>query len=114
MTNATEIIDDPKTHYEYQKKWIESISYDWKSDSRFCTKAIPNIRTYSCFDSDKLYWFFLSTYDATNLAWGIDGKSNEIKNYQIGVLFLPRPLIGADHFPLKDKKTNKNPILKLP
>lgn len=105
----------PKTHYDYQKKFLDEITHDWKSDSRFCTKAIPNIRTYSCFDSEKLYWFFLSTYDATKSAWGEDDpKSNSIKNYQVGVVFLPRPLIGADHFPLKAKKNSKCPVFKLP
>lgn len=105
-----------KSMYKNQT-WIKNQFYQWKSDSRFCTKAIPNIKSYSCFDSEKLYWFMLTTHNASKSAWGYNRERDDgfqINNYEVGVAFCPQTILSADYFPLKPEEGNQNPIFKLP
>ncbi|XP_013100398.2 probable tyrosyl-DNA phosphodiesterase [Stomoxys calcitrans] len=91
-----------------KQPWLTSYLHQWTSKLRHRSQAMPHIKSYTRFDLEKksMYWFMLTSANLSKAAWGSFNKNANIQaclriaNYEVGVLFLPRFVIGEDTFPL--------------
>lgn len=119
----------------HQKQlWLNDFFYQWRSDCRYRSKAMPHIKTYARWSEKKLFWFILTSANLTKSAWGTMSKSKtsptlRLSNYEAGVLFLPKFVTNTTYFsidasdistplfpslydiPLKKYGTNDTPFL---
>nr|XP_018903463.1 PREDICTED: probable tyrosyl-DNA phosphodiesterase [Bemisia tabaci] len=102
------------------QSWLDKRLYQWKSDSKFRSKAMPHIKTYCCVSPNHKFasWFLMTSANLSKAAFGSVTKKDGalmIRSYEAGVLFLPQYLIDSDVFPLEGSGINEeNLILPLP
>ncbi|GLH16808.1 Putative tyrosyl-DNA phosphodiesterase [Gryllus bimaculatus] len=108
-------------HTHSKQTWFTSFLYQWKSDVRFRTKAVPHIKTYTRMSpcGSRLAWFHLSSANLSKAAWGMNKKTKTsgtgvfMMSYEAGVLFLPEILINKPVFSV-GKSDDKTPPFPLP
>lgn len=89
--------------------WITGIMHQWKADVTRRTRIMPHIKTYTRFHEDKLYWFLLTSANLSKSSWGIYTYGRlAMWNFELGVLFLPRLVIGADFFPMNQANSSNS------
>ncbi|KAK6638251.1 hypothetical protein RUM44_008680 [Polyplax serrata] len=85
--------------------WLEKYLWQWRSDSRYRSKAVPHIKTYGKMSPDgkEIFWFLLTSANLSKAAWGKQNKTGgiNIMSYEAGVLYLPKLMIGKDVFTIK-------------
>lgn len=98
-----------------KQKWIERYMYQWKANQRFRSRAMPHIKTYARWTDKQLHWFLLTSANTSKSAWGRILKRNflSISNVEAGVLFLPKFVIGREHFSTEDCPMEKIPVFPL-
>lgn len=80
------------------------LNSQWKCKTRHRNAAMPHIKTYCRWTDDKLGWFCLTSANLSKAAWGAYNKTGNferplrINNWEAGVLFLPKFVIGKDYF----------------
>jgi len=96
-----------------KQPWLQNMMYQWKSDSRQRTRAMPHIKTYCRISPDrtKLAWFLLTSANLSKAAWGKLNKARDrlnLMSWEAGVLFLPKymGLPGQETF-----QVSKNPAV---
>lgn len=81
-----------------QQPWLKSYLQQWKADKRHRTRAIPHHKCYTRFNVEEqcVYWYVLTSANLSKMAWGTWtwDYSLIIGNYEAGVLFLPRFVVG--------------------
>lgn len=90
-----------KTHLK--QSWLENYLYNWRSESRSRSKAMPHIKSYTRISPDdtKAAYFILTSANVSKAAWGSvnkAGDSCQIQSYEAGVLLLPKFVNGKDFF----------------
>ncbi|CAD1475223.1 unnamed protein product, partial [Heterotrigona itama] len=87
-----------------KQEWI----IQWKATRTARDKAIPHIKSYTRISPDykKIPWFVLTSANLSKAAWGMDGKSFYIMNYEAGV-------IGSTTFPIKEEEDGV-PVFPIP
>lgn len=99
-----------------KQPWLKEHLYQWKAKDRHRLQAMPHIKTYCRWSDKGLYWFVLTSANLSKAAWGAFNKSAKIEpvfrinNYEAGVLFLPKFVIGKDLFPMKGFKDEDPPF----
>ncbi|XP_073834571.1 tyrosyl-DNA phosphodiesterase glaikit isoform X1 [Musca autumnalis] len=91
-----------------KQPWLKSYLHQWTSKLRHRSRAMPHIKSYTRFNLEEksVYWFILTSANLSKAAWGSFNKNTNIQaclriaNFEAGVLFLPRFVIGEDTFPL--------------
>ncbi|XP_075154610.1 tyrosyl-DNA phosphodiesterase glaikit [Haematobia irritans] len=91
-----------------KQPWLKPYLHQWTSKLRYRSQAMPHIKSYTRYNLDdkSIYWFLLTSANLSKAAWGSFNKNANIQaclriaNYEVGVLFLPRFVIGEDTFPL--------------
>ncbi|XP_046686280.1 probable tyrosyl-DNA phosphodiesterase [Homalodisca vitripennis] len=105
-----------KTHEK--QPWLQQYLYQWKSDSRNRTRAMPHIKTYCRVSPDlsQLAWFHLTSANLSKAAWGSLTKAGAISilSYEAGVLFLPKFVVGSNSFPIKEEVAGDMPVFPMP
>nr|XP_012138389.1 PREDICTED: probable tyrosyl-DNA phosphodiesterase isoform X1 [Megachile rotundata] len=99
-----------------KQEWIESYMYQWKATRTARDKAMPHIKSYTRFSPDmkKIPWFVLTSANLSKAAWGTVGKdSHYIMNYEGGVIFIPKFIIGSTTFPVQEEE-NGVPVFPIP
>ncbi|KAK3912577.1 putative tyrosyl-DNA phosphodiesterase [Frankliniella fusca] len=105
----------------YQKKvhekqtWLRNYLFQWQSNGRFRTRAMPHIKSYARMSPccSYLSWFLLTSANLSKAAWGTETKSTlpgrglRILSYEAGVLFLPNFLVEDNVFKLENTRTSK-------
>ncbi|KAG5361408.1 Tyrosyl-DNA phosphodiesterase 1 [Yarrowia sp. E02] len=94
--------DTHKKQYVYMKDRMNV----WKADSKFRTRAMPHIKTYTRFTrAGKLRWVLLTSANISKYAWGSVTASKDAKfsipSWELGVLLFPQA-VGKAVFELKD------------
>ncbi len=81
--------------------WLQSYLYQWRSESRNRTRALPHIKSYLRYsEEDGLYWFCLTSANLSRSAWGSYNKSSKsesmlnINSYEAGVVFFPQIMVS--------------------
>ncbi|KAJ4441092.1 hypothetical protein ANN_10942 [Periplaneta americana] len=112
-----------RTHEK--QEWFRKFLFEWKSDRRHRSKAMPHIKTYARVSpcGRHLAWFHLTSANLSKAAWGRvqepkgkgGGPGLYIMSYEAGVLFLPKLLVNESVFNLEGSATSeKNPPFPLP
>lgn len=106
-----------KTHAK--QPWLNDYLYQWKSDARHRSQAMPHIKTYTRVSPDikRIAWFHLTSANMSKAAWGTRRKNGGIyiMSYEAGVLFLPKFVTGSTYFPLDESVAeNGTPVFPLP
>ncbi|XP_067639085.1 probable tyrosyl-DNA phosphodiesterase [Eurosta solidaginis] len=91
-----------------KQPWLRGHLFQWCSKQRHRSQAMPHIKTYTRMklEDQSIYWFMLTSANLSKAAWGAFNKNVNISpclrimNYEAGVLFLPKFVIGEDTFPL--------------
>ncbi|XP_037921101.1 probable tyrosyl-DNA phosphodiesterase isoform X2 [Hermetia illucens] len=102
-----------------KQPWLKAYLYQWKAKGRHREHAMPHIKTYFRYSERGLHWFVLTSSNLSRSAWGAfyrqvrTGLELSIYNYEAGVLFLPKFVIGKDVFPL-DKAKDGDPPFPMP
>ncbi|KAK9297067.1 hypothetical protein QLX08_009088 [Tetragonisca angustula] len=98
-----------------KQEWIVSYMCQWKATQTARDKAIPHIKSYTRISPDykKIPWFVLTSANLSKAAWGMDGKSFYIMNYEAGVVFIPHFVIGSTTFPIKEEEDGV-PVFPIP
>ncbi|PSN34604.1 putative tyrosyl-DNA phosphodiesterase [Blattella germanica] len=117
----------PYSRRTHEKQlWFRKFLFEWKSDKRHRSKAMPHIKTYSRVSpcGRHLSWFHLTSANLSKAAWGkiqeAKGKNGTtglyIMSYEAGVLFLPKLLVNEQVFRLDGdiKGPDHNPPFPLP
>lgn len=101
-----------------KQPWLKQHLFQWKSKERHRNQAMPHIKTYARWTERGLYWFLLTSANMSKAAWGAYNKSAKIeaplriRNYEAGVLFLPKFVLKSmNYFPLEQ---DKNGVPKFP
>lgn len=89
-----------------KQPWLKDYLQQWKSSDRFRSRAMPHIKSYTRFnlEDQSVYWFVLTSANLSKAAWGCFNKNSNIQpclriaNYEAGVLFLPRFVVGLVRF----------------
>lgn len=85
-----------------RQPWLRLYLQHWRSDKRHRTHAMPHHKCYTRFNLEKrcIYWYLLTSANLSKTAWGIwtEDHSLKIGNWEAGVLFLPRIVVGLIHF----------------
>lgn len=94
--------------------WLKEYLYQWRSDCRYRSKAMPHIKTYARWSEKKLFWFILTSANLSRAAWGSLSKSKtspslRINNFEAGVLFLPKFISNTRYFSM-DKDDRSTPL----
>ena len=91
-----------------KQPWLADFMHRWESPHCGRTHAAPHIKSYmrySPFASNlRCPWFLLTSANLSKAAWGsLDrtGKSLMIRSYEMGVLFLPKFVLGEKHLHFK-------------
>ncbi|XP_026481954.1 probable tyrosyl-DNA phosphodiesterase [Ctenocephalides felis] len=106
-----------------EQKWIQNILCQWVSDKRHRSRCMPHIKTYCrvagsalAEKPEGLRWFLLTSANMSKNAWGsmpyYRKNTFQIGSYEIGVLFLPKFVLGTDLLPLTDSK--EGPAFPMP
>ncbi|CAD7091212.1 unnamed protein product [Hermetia illucens] len=102
-----------------KQPWLKAHLHQWKAKGRHRDRAMPHIKTYFRYSEKGLHWFVLTSANLSKAAWGAFNKNVKIEpvlrifNYEAGVLFLPKFVIGKDVFPL-DKVRDGDPPFPMP
>lgn len=104
-----------RDYYESQL-WLNNHLYQWRADCRHRSRAVPHIKTYCRAADKKMFWFMLTSANLSESAWGKlnpNATSLFIRNYEAGVLFLPKFVTKTDYFSMdeSDRTTPKFPSL---
>ncbi|XP_033609930.1 probable tyrosyl-DNA phosphodiesterase isoform X2 [Cryptotermes secundus] len=102
----------PYSRRTHEKQaWFRNFLFEWKSDKRHRSKAMPHIKTYARVSpcGRHLAWFHLTSANLSKAAWGKlqepKGKGGSpglyIMSYEAGVLFLPKLLVNEPVFTLE-------------
>ncbi|KAM7350262.1 tyrosyl-DNA phosphodiesterase glaikit [Cochliomyia hominivorax] len=91
-----------------KQPWLKNYLHQWSSKLRHRSHAMPHIKSYTRFSLEErsIYWFILTSANLSKAAWGSYNKNVNISpclriaNYEVGVMFLPKFVIGEDTFPL--------------
>ncbi|XP_043527863.1 probable tyrosyl-DNA phosphodiesterase isoform X2 [Frieseomelitta varia] len=106
-------------NYSFQlhskQEWITSFMCQWKATRTARDKAVPHIKSYTRISPDykRIPWFVLTSANLSKAAWGMDGKSFYIMNYEAGVVFIPHFVIGSTTFPIKEEEDGV-PVFPIP
>lgn len=92
-----------------KQPWLTSYLYQWQSNSRFRTRAMPHIKSYARVSpcSNFLSWFLLTSANLSKAAWGAETKTKlpgpglRILSYEAGVLFIPKFVVEDNVFSLE-------------
>lgn len=110
----------PYGNQTHQKQpWLTQYLYQWKANARHRTHAMPHIKTYSRWTTNKLHWFLLTSANVSKAAWGSFNKSAKINtpirinNYEVGVLFLPKFVTNTEYFSLDESDQTTVPFPKV-
>ncbi|XP_021919130.1 probable tyrosyl-DNA phosphodiesterase isoform X2 [Zootermopsis nevadensis] len=110
-----------RTHEK--QTWFTKFLFEWKSDKRHRSKAIPHIKTYARVSTCGRYlaWFHLTSANLSKAAWGKlqepkgKGSALYIMSYEAGVLFVPKLLVNEEVFALEGERVTANkPSFPLP
>lgn len=109
----------PYGNQVHQKQlWLNDFLYQWRSDCRHRSKAMPHIKTYARWSEKKLFWYLLTSANLSRAAWGSLSKTKtsptlRINNYEAGVMFLPKFFSNATYFSMdvSDTSTPQFPAL---
>jgi len=85
-----------------KQPWLKEHLQQWKSSDRYRSRAMPHIKSYTRYnlEDQSVYWFVLTSANLSKAAWGSFNKNSNIQpclriaNYEVGVLFLPRFVVG--------------------
>ncbi|XP_034099681.1 probable tyrosyl-DNA phosphodiesterase isoform X1 [Drosophila albomicans] len=106
-----------KQEHHDRQSWLTAHLQQWKSDQRHRSQAMPHNKCYARFNEQEqsLYWFLLTSANISKAAWGYTDRYSllTIANYEAGVLFLPKFVIGDETFPLCSSR-NGFPPFSLP
>lgn len=102
----------PYSRRTHEKQaWFRKFLFEWKSDKRHRSKAMPHIKTYARVSpcGRHLAWFHLTSANLSKAAWGKLQESKRkgggpglyIMSYEAGVLFLPKLLLNEPVFALE-------------
>ncbi|XP_032673188.1 probable tyrosyl-DNA phosphodiesterase isoform X2 [Odontomachus brunneus] len=100
-----------------KQKWIESYLYQWRAERTGRTRAMPHIKSYTRVSPDlkSIPWFVLTSANLSKAAWGGQYYNKySIKNYEVGVVFLPKFITKTTTFPIKDEDNSAVPIFPIP
>lgn len=102
-----------------RQPWLNQHLCQWKSQSLSRSKAVPHIKSYCRFSENAVYWHLMTSHNLSKSAWGVTKKRNRhepsqlnICNYEAGVAFFPRVILGLDHFPMSESENA--PVFRLP
>ncbi|KAG5344353.1 TYDP1 phosphodiesterase, partial [Acromyrmex heyeri] len=104
-----------KTHSKQQ--WLESYLYQWKAKRTGRDRAMPNIKSYTRIspNSKSIPWFLLTSANLSKAAWGsIKQYGYSIRNYEAGVLFVPKFITGTTTFPVGEEEDAAVPMFPIP
>jgi len=106
-----------------KQPWLADFMHRWESPHCGRTHAAPHIKSYlrySPFASNqRCPWFLLTSANLSKSAWGSLDKSGRkltIRSYEMGVLFLPKFVLGEKHlhFRLCDREGGFPAPVKVP
>uniref|UniRef100_A0A1B6DYN1 Tyrosyl-DNA phosphodiesterase n=1 Tax=Clastoptera arizonana TaxID=38151 RepID=A0A1B6DYN1_9HEMI len=102
-----------------KQPWLKNYLYQWKSEGRFRTKAVPHIKTYTRVSPENKHiaWFLLTSANLSKAAWGKRNTTGGlgILSYEAGVLFIPKFINGGYTFPVTKEVDSKDiPVFPLP
>ncbi|KYN10018.1 PREDICTED: probable tyrosyl-DNA phosphodiesterase isoform X1 [Trachymyrmex cornetzi] len=101
-----------------KQQWLEQYLYQWKATRTGRDHAMPNIKSYTRISSDskRIPWFLLTSANLSKAAWGsikqYEGYS--IRNYEAGVVFIPKLITGTATFPIEEEEDAAVPIFPIP
>lgn len=99
----------------HKQQWLQEYLYQWRSDCRSRSRAMPHIKTYCRWMDKKLYWFILTSANLSRAAWGSINKTAKvsppirINNYEAGVMFIPKFITKTEYFSM-DESDKTTPI----
>lgn len=96
-----------------RQSWLMDHLWQWKSDGRFRSRAVPHIKTYAQVSPNgkRAGWFVMTSANLSKAAWGGPVPTGlHIRSYEVGVLFLPKFLVSFQNF-LKNIVTNLSYLL---
>ncbi|PWA97916.1 multidrug resistance-associated protein 3 [Artemisia annua] len=76
------------------------------------SRAMPHIKTFTCYNDQNLAWFLLTSSNLSKAAWGALQKNNTqlmIRSYELGVLFLPSSATQAHAFSCTENGSTSEP-----
>ncbi|XP_068900682.1 probable tyrosyl-DNA phosphodiesterase [Tenebrio molitor] len=94
------------------QKWFKGYLHEWRADRLGRSGVMPHTKSY-CRTSpchNKMAWFLLTSANVSRAAWGRvinDGEGVFVKNYEAGVMFLPK-FFDEDCFEIGESSDNKN------
>ncbi|XP_032673186.1 probable tyrosyl-DNA phosphodiesterase isoform X2 [Odontomachus brunneus] len=100
-----------------KQKWIELYLYQWRAERTGRTRAMPHIKSYTRVSPDlkRILWFVLTSANLSKAAWGVKQENKySIKNFEAGVVFLPKFITATTTFPIKDRGNSAVPIFPIP
>lgn len=101
---------------DVKQPWLKNYLFQWRSNNRNRTRAMPHIKTYCRWSDKGLYWFLLTSANLSKAAWGSLNKSSKlgstvrVNNYEAGVLFIPEFVTGTEVFPLQNQENGVKPF----
>ncbi|XP_014475677.1 PREDICTED: probable tyrosyl-DNA phosphodiesterase [Dinoponera quadriceps] len=102
----------------YSKQpWLESYLYQWKATRTGRDKAMPHVKSYTRVSPDlkSIPWFVLTSANLSKGAWGCQWNKYYItRNYEVGVVFLPKFVTGTMMFTISEDKGSDIPIFPIP
>ncbi|XP_018347706.1 PREDICTED: probable tyrosyl-DNA phosphodiesterase [Trachymyrmex septentrionalis] len=110
----TSLKRNAKIHSKQQ--WLESYLYQWKAKRTGRDRAVPHIKSYTRIspDSKNIPWFVLTSANLSKSAWGNGRLHYYIRNYEAGVIFIPKLITGTTTFPIGDGDDSVVPIFPIP
>lgn len=115
----------PYSRRTHEKQtWLRKFLFEWKSNARHRSKAVPHIKTYARISPccRHLAWFHLTSANLSKAAWGKMQESKwkggssglYIMSYEAGVLFLPKLLINEPVFTLEGERMQGDKNIPFP
>ncbi|XP_055914089.1 probable tyrosyl-DNA phosphodiesterase [Eupeodes corollae] len=99
-----------------KQPWLREYLHQWKSKLRHRSQAMPHIKTYTRWSDEGVHWFVLTSANLSKAAWGAFNKNTNmgqclrIANFEAGVVFLPKVMIGENTFPMNTSKNGVPPF----
>ncbi|XP_055846998.1 probable tyrosyl-DNA phosphodiesterase [Episyrphus balteatus] len=99
-----------------KQPWLREHLHQWKSKARHRSQAMPHIKSYTRWSDEGVYWFVLTSANLSKAAWGAFNKNTNmgqclrIANFEAGVLFVPKVMIGENTFPMNTSRNGVPPF----